>query len=337
MGVDWTHENNNPVFRCPYDKANCEMNDSRLYGIYGGGLTIQCWCTCHRTDEPYEYDNSIEKANVERKEKIERKYQEFSDKRGGRICRNHMYYNERTREWHLEYNPRKCADIRCIGQCSRIFEEQELSCPILGRPLDKEKGNVFYDLKIKFLRTDLKGTLFDGQVDAYIERGKRVFKNNVSMDICRNYVRLCKDELVQNVRLKYHTELYFSEHYGRYFDVEVMNIRAEKRLSRDLMQDLQDIKDGVKIIYDDETEKTKQRHKKEAREKSQKKKIQKMEKNLIEIGYENLDSYEQKRIHKYIDSDRLCELIDIREQKLKEEKEKPVQLSIFDMIGDESN
>jgi hypothetical protein len=99
------------------------------------------------------------------------------------------------------------------------------------------------------------------------------------------------------------------------------------------MQDLQDIKDGIKIIYNDEAEKSQRQHKHETREKAKKKKIQKLEKNLIEIGYENLDSYEQQRIHKYIDSDRLCELIDIREQKLKEEREKPVQLSIFDIYG----
>jgi single-stranded DNA-specific DHH superfamily exonuclease len=116
-----------------------------------------------------------------------------------------------------------------------------------------------------------------------------------------------------------------------------MNIRAEQRQCRDLMQDLQDIRDGINIFYDDEIKKDQKQRKKEAREKSRKKKIQKLEKKLIEIGYENLDSYEQQRIHKYIDSDRLCELIKNREQRLKEEREKPVQLSIFDMIGGKTN
>jgi hypothetical protein len=315
MGVDWTHENNNPVFRCPYDKPECEMNDSRLHGMHGGGLCIQCWCTCHSTDEPYDYENSIEKANMERKEEMERKYREYSDAKKGHICQNHMYYNEREREWHLEYNPKYCASMRCNGQSSRDFEQHELQCPILGRALDKKNGNVFYDLKISFLRKDLIGTLFEGQIDTQVIKGKRVFKSNVSMDICRNYVKLCKDDLIHDVRMQYHQELFFSEHYKDYFDVEVLNIRAETRQSRDLMQDLQDIRDGIQIIYEDETEKE----------------IQKLEKKLIDVGYENLDSYDQNRIHKFIDSDRLGELIDIRQQKLKEEREKPVQLSIFDM------
>ena len=45
-GINWCHENNNPVFRCPYDKEKCEYNDPQLHGIQGGGLCIQCWCVC---------------------------------------------------------------------------------------------------------------------------------------------------------------------------------------------------------------------------------------------------------------------------------------------------
>jgi hypothetical protein len=333
-GVEWTHENDNPVFRCPYDKPQCEMNDSRLHGMRGSGLCIQCWCTCHSTDEPYDYEQSIEKANCERQDEMNRKYQEFYEARKGRICRNHMYYNELEREWHLEYSPKDCASIRCTGQYERNFQQQELQCPILGRPLDKKKGNVFYDLKISFLRKDLTGTLFEGQIDTQVIKGKRVFKSNVSMDICRNYVALCKDDLIHDVQMKYYTELYFSEHHGQFFDVEVLNIRAEQRQSRDLMQDLQDIRDGIQIIYEDDSEKQKKQRKHETREKSKAKKIQKLEKQLIEVGYENLDSYEQTKIHKFIDSDRLGELIDIRQQKLKDEQEEPVQLSIFDIIGE---
>ena len=78
MGVEWTHENNSPTLRCPWDKPNCPDNDKRLHGMHGGGLCIQCWCTCHRTDEPYDYENSIEKADKERDEEEQRKYQEYS-------------------------------------------------------------------------------------------------------------------------------------------------------------------------------------------------------------------------------------------------------------------
>lgn len=127
MGVDWSHESECPVIRCPYDKANCELNDERLHGMCGGGLCIQCWCVCHRTEEAYNYENSIEKSEKERKDEKEQKYEEYSKAHDGRVCRNHMAYDERTREWNMHYEPSRCARV-CY---SKGF------CPILGRPLDK--------------------------------------------------------------------------------------------------------------------------------------------------------------------------------------------------------
>ena len=90
MGEEWCHENDNPVIRCPYDKPDCPDNDPRLYGTRGGGLCIQCWCVCHRTDEPYNFEHSFEKAEKERQEEKDRKYQEYSDAHNGRICDRHM-------------------------------------------------------------------------------------------------------------------------------------------------------------------------------------------------------------------------------------------------------
>jgi hypothetical protein len=45
-----------------------------------------------------------------------------------------------------------------------------------------------------------------------------------------------------------------------------------------------------------------------------------------------MDTYEQNRVCKLIDLERLDELEEIRQQKLKEEQEKPVQMSLFDMM-----
>ena len=55
---------------------------------------------------------------------------------------------------------------------------------------------------------------------------------------------------------------------------------------------------------------------------------------MIEVGYENLEPYSLDRVHadKWLDPERLEELERIRRQKLKEEQEKPVQISLFDMM-----
>lgn len=332
MGEEWCHENDNPVIRCPYDKAECPDNDSRLHGATGGGLSVQCWCVCHRTDEPYDYENSFEKLNKERHDEKERKYLEYCEAHNGRVCRNHMNYDERTRTWKLKYDPKICARLKCYGWNGRSIDEYSPICPIMGRELTKEKGNVFYDLKTSYLRTDLNGTLFEGQIDTEIEKGIRVFDSPVSMDICRNYVKLCKDELISMVRMRYHSELFFAERAGRYFDIEILNIRAEKRESRDLMQDLQDIKDGIRITHASDVEKNKKQQKSEKRQQAKEKKIAAMEKRIISVGYGNMDTYQQNKACKLLGFDRIDELEAIREEKIKEEQEKPVQLSLFDMM-----
>ena len=89
MGEEWCHENDNPVVRCPYDKPNCPMNDERLHGMFGGGTCIQCWCVCHKTEEPYDYEHSFEKAEKDRQEEMDRKYQEYSDAHKCRAIRSY--------------------------------------------------------------------------------------------------------------------------------------------------------------------------------------------------------------------------------------------------------
>jgi len=331
MGEEWCHENDNPVIRCPYDKAECPDNDSRLHGTMGT-LCIQCWCVCHRTDEPYDYENSFEKAEKERQEEKERKYQEYCDAHNGRVCRNHMIFNERTRTWALRYDPKICAGLKCYGWSGSTLGEHDAICPIIGRELTEKKGNVFYDLKFSYLRTDLNGTLFEGQIDTEIRKGIRVFKSPVSMDICENYVKLCGNDLINEVRLKYHSQLFFAKYYGEYFDIEVMNIRAEQRESRDLMQDLQDIKAGIRISHASDEERYEKERKQEERKRSKEKRLAAIEKKILSVGYENMDSFEQHKVRKLIDMDRIEELEAIREEKIKAEQEKPVQMSLADFM-----
>lgn len=81
----------------------------------------------------------------------------------------------------------------------------------------------------------LDGTLLEGQRFTAVKKGKRVFERTVSMDICKRYVQLCKNDLIQFVKLnQYHDKLFFAEWYGRDYSVEITNIRAAQREGRDL-------------------------------------------------------------------------------------------------------
>ena len=322
MGEEWCHENDNPVVRCPYDKAECPLNDKRLHGIFGGGLCIQCWCACHKTDEAYDYEHSFEKANQDRKDEERRKYQEYSDAHNGRVCQNHMYYNERTREWNMYYEPAICASM-CFAQNGY--------CPVLGRKLNEKRGNVYYDLKTSGIKkqTEAQRSLFDGERWTHIEKGMRVFKNPCSMDICEAFIKVQSDKILSDYKVNHSTEYLFDKS----FKAEILNIRAESKPSRDLLQDLQDIRDGIEISHASDNEKQKKEAKKEKRKLAKQKNIERLEKKIIEVGYENLVEYSADRVHadKWLTPERLDELEQLRKQKIKEEQEKPVQLSLFDM------
>lgn len=322
MEEEWCHENDNPVIRCPYDKSACPDNDSRLHGTKGGGLCIQCWCVCHRTDEPYDYEKSFEKVEKERQEEKARKYKEYSDAHDGRVCANHMYYDERTRTWTQRYQPTRCACM-CYSQNGY--------CPVLGRQLSKKRGNVYYDLKTSgaVQKTTGQISLFDNERWEHATKGIRFLKKPCSMDICEAIVKMQSDEIIRNYEVNHSTERMFDKTWN----FKIYNIRAEEKPSRDLMQDLQDIRDGIPIYFEDDLIKSEKEHKKEKRLLRKQKAIDKLEKKLIEVGYSNLEEFSVDKVHadKWLEPERLEELEEIRQKKIKEEQEKPVQLSLFDM------
>lgn len=311
MGIDWCHENDNPVLRCPYDNSKCSKNNSLLHGVNGGGLSIQCWCVCHKTLDAYDYENSIEKANAEREAERRRKYQEYSDAHSGRVCIHHMYYDERTRTWTQRYEPHEC-----FYRCHSHF------CPILNRELSTKRGNVYYDLKITRIRQD--GTLFDGEKIVSITRGIRYYERPVSMDICEAFVKLQSYRIYDEYRINHH-HLWLLD---KTFNAEILNIRAESRPSRDLMQDLQDIQNGIEICYDADLRKASKEQKSKKRAAAKEKRIRMLERKLLEIGYENLEPYSLDKIHadKWLEPERIQELTKLREKRIEDDKNKPVQM-----------
>lgn len=328
MGVDWIFENDMATISCPNDKNNCERKHKLLRGDRDDVLRF--WCNVHMVDEKYQYEGSVEQMLKLHDDEIKQKKIGFALQRHGRVCDNHMHFDRDKQEWYMIYDPKVCAGFRCSGD----WRNENGECNILGRKLDKKKGNVYYDLKITRRRTDLDGTLFEGQMDTEITRGKRVFNHPVSMDICRNYVKLCSNELMQDIRLEHHSELFFAEYYGIPFKMEVLNIRAEQRESRDLMQDLQDLRDGITISYYADEAKAAKEEKRERRRLAQEKRIEKLEKKILEIGYGNLNPSSLDRIHadKWLGEDRIAELEEMREQSEKEKRKEPVQMSLSDFM-----
>ena len=173
---------------------------------------------------------------------------------------------------------------------------------------------------------DKQISMFDKEKYVSIEKGIRFFDKPCSMDICEAFVKVQKDEIAYQYGVNHSREKFINPTW----EFEILNIRAESKVSRDLMQDLQDIKEGIEFTHASDEEKRTKEFKHKKRETAKQKKIEKIEKRILEIGYCNMEPYEQERCCKYLDFDRIDELEAIREENLKKEQEKPVQLSLFD-------
>lgn len=316
--VEWTFENDRATVRCPYRRSPCSLRDPFL----PSDGVLKFFCSVHMTEEAYEYAGSLEELKDQHEKEIYNRKLQFSMQRHGRTCDYQMRYDEDRGEWMMHYDPDICAKLKCMGYC-----------PILGKDLDHKKGNVFYDLKIKQRRKDLDGTLFEGQIDVSIQKGKKALDHPVSMDICRNYAKICKEKIHWKVKMAYHSERFRSERSGSHdFSVEVLNIRAERRESRDLIQDLIDISEGIQITHASDLDMVRKTERSEKRKQRQQKKILRLEEKLLKVGYANLPEYGCDRIHadQWLGEERIHELEQQRRMRMQEEQKKPVQL-MFDL------
>ncbi len=318
MGIGWNFEDDMATVHCPYEKNDCTLKHEYLQE----NQVLRFQCEVHMTDEEYHYERSLESIRKLHDDEIRRKEESFRQQKNGHVCREHMFFNRDTQEWEMHYDPYRCGQMRCGGMC-----------PVLGHELDRKKGNVFYDIKTKYLRQDLDGTLFEGQVDSSVIKGQKLFDHPVSMDISRMCVKLCQDRIREKVRFQYYRELFFAEYHGKEFSVEVQNVRAERRETRDLMQDLEDIRSGIAVSHASDLEKRKAEYKRERRQKNRETAVERLEKKLLETGYGQLQEFSLDKRHadKWLGEERIAELERQRQKVEKEKRQQPVQISLADL------
>lgn len=86
-------------------------------------------------------------------------------------------------------------------------------------------------------------------------------------------------------------------------------------------------------MHASDVEKRKTENKKERRQQLRESAVRRLEKKLLEKGYESLEEFSADRRHadKWLGEERIAELEQMRQEKEKERKEQPIQLSLFDM------
>lgn len=284
LGVDWCLENDNALIACPFNKLNCPKNNPLISDKKIAG-SVQC--PVHITCKAFDYDSSIEKIRAENEAKKEALYKEFCAERGGKACRNMSRFDEAKGKWSIRYNPMNCLN------CSY--------CTLLDKDMGTAKGNVFYDVKTTYLQKN-NGFIPDEKVSSII-KGKRLFDKSKNLELCKIVAKCCRKEIESKVRNKYSSELVFAEYFGHFFEVEVLNIRAEKRESRDLDQDLKDIADGIEVIHQSDLNAAEKERKKQTRLKSVDNKVKRIKKLILQGGLAKLDWVEKSRLGKLLDKE----------------------------------
>ncbi len=311
MGVEWTEENDCITVICPhYEMVEpCPLNHPLLRDrpIAGSHYEHLCFCALHETDKPWCYEQSAQKVKDNQKAVEDQLWEKFQASKHGRVCRHQSRYNRRTPEWYSCYDP-----MLCHYGCQH--------CVVLGKDLSTVRGNVFYDVKISWTQKGV-GFLPDQQ-RADITKGVKFLDKPCSLTLAEVIAKVCKADIQRREESKRSMDLYL----GRIDKIEILNIRAERKESRDLLQDLKDVAEGATIHHASDDAKAAKARKSENRKKAAQAKIRRLEQAILDRGFQDQPEHTKRRMMKFLGEDRISELETQHEEAAATSTE---QLSLF--------
>ena len=317
-GYDWSIEYGRAICFCPYSTitTECHKNDPLLEKLSAGALyETMHYCRLERTDECYNYENSVEKQEAINDQVKEQKFKEYTEKVKGHICNLQLHYNRHTQELWQSYHCLICITSNCDY------------CTLRQKELTGKKAHIVYDIKTTGI---IKGIgMIPDEPTVSVSRNHKFTKKPIHEDLASLILKQSRREINDRLRSEYHAEIFF----GTTKSVEAVNVRVEKKLKHDIYEDLAFIAEGVKVSYADVTEKKIQETKSQRRAEAQQKKIDSLVKKYITGGYESLEGKRymfDKLVNKgEIDIDDLEER---RHQYLveQEEAQEQKQLSFFE-------
>jgi len=265
MGTEYRVENNNYNFHCPYLNTDCELQEPTLKKLKWGGT-----CIWHMTDKVYDYENSAEKLKDERHNKI----MENLKKRFGTNGMIHCaccHINERTCEPYFKFRPDDCIKFMHNG-CDNIV------CEVTKKERNLNLANIYYDVKTTYEVT----TGFVNQEYKYISKGCKYFDSKKDITDLELWLKINKvDTILRREESRRSRDMFICMVNNRKFKIEILNVRIEAKESRDLLQDLQDIRDGISITHASDTAKATKQIKKDKIKKNKEVKASRLEKQGI--------------------------------------------------------
>lgn len=293
-GVDWRVENGNPVICCPvFPSAPCPLRDPLLrtekYDLHSSDII--CQCACHQTNRPYTYEGSVDEAHDRVWKEADERWEVHKAQHKGRVCRQQSRYGRTTKTWRSYYDPMDCANFGCCSYCD-----------VLAKELDTRKGNVFYDLRRSWT---VKGEgLFPDQQKTVVEKGCKLLSQTVSLTICEAIIKYGRHEVERRIKMKYHRALFFD----KTLEIEIINLRAARVDARDIMQDLQDIANGIEVVHAADKMKAAKEQKRARRAAAKEQRVRKVEKMILTHGWDDLEIIWKRRAEKLLDADQIDEL-----------------------------
>ena len=306
--IDWCLENDNAIMRCPFGKIDCEQNHPLLKNMH----SEMVMCAVKIIDREFDYELSAEAIEERNRQNHEEAIKAFA-RTQDHFCRQHLCYDKYTNKFWIDFHPIYC------GNCSY--------CTMIKEKIEGPKGNAFYDLKIRRL---IDGYGFvPSEWKTNIIKGIRLFEKNKSLKWCE----ICalpehRRDIERKVKDKYFTELHFAKYHGKGFEYEILNVRAEKRESRDIDQDLEDIANGCSITHMSDMLAAEKDAKRERRAKAKDKKVQRLLKLCETTDYASLPEGEKIRVKKAIAKGDFSFEDVIKARKTKANT--PQQLSLFE-------
>ena len=176
-------------------------------------------------------------------------------------------------------------------------------CDVLVKELDTHKGNVFYDVRKSWI---FKGEGFlPDQQKVMVEKGCKLLGSTVSLTLCEAIVKYGRHRVEERVRSRFHRELFFDKS----LKIEVINLRAARVDKRDILQDLQDVANGIEVVHAADTLKAAKEQKRARREAAKARRIRKAEAMVLAHGWDALEDMWKRRAEKLLGGDRIDELL----------------------------
>ena len=207
-------------------------------------------------------------------------------------------------------------------ECARLWPSCS-HCSVLEKDLAPQKGNVFYDVRKTWTEKGIG--MFPDEERVSIEKGCKLLEKTVSMTICEAIIQYGRRDAEQRALDRYRRTMFFDPT----LKIEILNLRAARMDTRNILQDLQDVANGIQVTHAADSLKAAKAQKKARREAAKKQRIRKVEQMLLTHGWNGLDDLWRRRAEKLLDDERIEELVLQRNAAKVQTPPEELQVSLF--------